>query len=175
MNKKDMRKLVLQRMSTVSKERREYIEQTLMTKLLETSLWKEAKTIGITLSTFPEWETRRIIEEAWRQHKTVVVPKVIKKGVMVFNHYTIDTPLEISAFGIDEPVMVDEVTQIDLLVVPGVAFQKNGARLGFGGGFYDRYLQDFEGKTVSLVAMEQMVDIVPLEKHDIFIATILNA
>lgn len=74
-------------------------------------------------------------------------------------------------FGLDEPD-VKKTTPvkkdaIDLLIVPGLVFTKKGYRVGFGGGYYDRYLTDFTQPTVSLVHTKQFVEDFPIEPFDI--------
>ena len=68
---------------------------------------------------------------------------------------------------IPECTVLVEKEQIDVIVVPGVVFDRNGYRIGFGGGYYDRYLQDFEGLRVSLAFQEQLYTEVPRESHDL--------
>ena len=60
-----------------------------------------------------------------------------------------------------------EKKNIDLIVVPGVVFDRQGYRIGFGGGYYDRYLSDFEGKRIALAFDEQVIEAVPRESHDL--------
>ncbi|WP_275493779.1 5-formyltetrahydrofolate cyclo-ligase, partial [Oenococcus oeni] len=64
--------------------------------------------------------------------------------------------------------------EIELMIVPGLAFTKSGKRLGFGAGFYDRYLADYSGRTVSLVLKDQLLENIPNDKLDIRIKKILT-
>ena len=67
-----------------------------------------------------------------------------------------------------------EPSDIDLLIVPGIAFDSEGFRMGFGGGYYDRFLQSFKGNTVSLAFREQIVSNLPKEDHDIPVEKIIT-
>ena len=67
-----------------------------------------------------------------------------------------------------------EPNDIDLLIVPGIAFDSEGFRMGFGGGYYDRFLQSFKGNTVSLAFQEQIVSNLPKEDHDIPVEKIIT-
>ena len=83
--------------------------------------------------------------------------------------------LKQTSFGLLEPEegsqAIDQ-SEIDLIHVPGVAFQKDGYRLGYGGGYYDRYLADFDGATVSTIYACQEVDFSPAS-HDIPVQEVL--
>ena len=64
--------------------------------------------------------------------------------------------------------------QIDLLIVPGVVFSNDGYRIGFGGGYYDRYMTDYKGATISLAFHSQVNHEVPIEAHDIPVQKIIT-
>lgn len=138
----------------VEKERR--IHQ----KLFSSSAFQNAQTIGITLANEFEVATEPVIHYAKQLHKQIVIPKTLPKRQMAFYELTDETMLERSSFGVLEPtnsrLFLPE--QIDLLIVPGLVFTKSGYRIGFGGGYYDRYLQQYPSQTASLVFTEQLND-----------------
>ena len=131
--------------------------------------WKHAKTIGVTISVFPEIPTRGIIEQAWIEGKSVSVPKCNPAAkTMQFKTITSFNELESVYHGLLEPIeSTPEVSYIDLLIVPGLLFTKQGYRLGFGGGYYDRFLSSYQGDTVALAYESQIKDSLPIEEHDI--------
>ncbi|MDZ7834585.1 MAG: 5-formyltetrahydrofolate cyclo-ligase [Alkalibacterium sp.] len=70
-----------------------------------------------------------------------------------------------------EPIVTEttrvDAESIDLMIVPGVIFTPSGYRIGYGGGYYDRFLKDFSNTTVSLLHSNQLVESFPVEPHDI--------
>ena len=113
--------------------------------------WAEAKTIGITLSMENEVNTYPIIEKAWKEGKRVVVPKCNKETrTMSFRQISNFDQLETVYMNLREPIpaLTEEVNadEIDLQIVPGVAYTERGERIGYGGGYYDRYLVHYKGK-----------------------------
>lgn len=174
-----IRKKMKETLSQITKPLYEDYSYKIATALFEEESWKKAKVIGITISKAPEVDTYQIIRKAWELGKQVVVPKcypVEKK--MIFRTITAFSQLESVYFGLFEPIeeQTDEKLpeNIDLLIVPGLAYTKEGYRLGFGGGYYDRYLTDFHGETLSLAFHFQMVSQFPLEKHDIPVSKIIT-
>lgn len=143
------------------------------------SEWQQAQTIGITVSIFPEVETKAIIAHAWSQGKRVAVPKCeAQLRQMDFRILTDFSQLECVYSGLFEP-RVDQTVyvspeELDLLIVPGLAFDVRGHRLGFGGGYYDRYLSTFTGKTLSLAFKEQVITHFPTENHDLPIGKVVT-
>ncbi|RYL91617.1 5-formyltetrahydrofolate cyclo-ligase [Sporolactobacillus sp. THM7-4] len=133
--------------------------------------WLTAKTVAVTLSVGREIETRPIIKRAWAQGKQVAVPKCNPKTKQL-TFYRLDSfdQLEKSFYGLMEPnpdkTCPLESSELDLIIVPGVAFDPRGYRIGYGGGYYDRFLSGNHGKTVSLLLNCQMIERVPEESFD---------
>ena len=140
--------------------------------LFESDLWKNAQTIGVHLSVGHEWDTREIVGRAFEEGRAVVIPKTIPDTrELEFYRITDFDQTVIGHFDLEEPdvEMTERVKKddIDLLIVPGVAFTKNGYSIGVGGGYYDRFLTDFIHPTVSLLHTNQLVDTFPIEPFDI--------
>lgn len=130
--------------------------------------YREAASVYAYMDCRHEVMTREFIQAAWADGKQVAVPKVDGKN-MVF--YTIRDfgELEEGYYGIQEPVVRREARAEDaLVIVPGVAFDRERRRIGYGGGFYDRYLSAHTGHRTVAVAFEfQLMEKIPLEPTDI--------
>lgn len=109
-----------------------------------------------------------LIEEAWKVGKEVAVPKVDGKN-MIFYKLTDFAQLEPGYFGIPEPVCGEIVEwENALMIMPGVAFDKANHRVGYGGGFYDRYLEKHpKVKRIAIAFEFQILSEVPTEPTDI--------
>lgn len=141
-----------------------------MCRLLQTlPAFQNAETVLCYLATGSEAETRIIIEESLRLGKRVALPRCYEDSRMEFMPVTnIAQANERSAFGISEPPHGTAVvpTAADLCLVPGLSFDKNGFRLGYGMGFYDRYLKRFSGVAVGLCFEESLRDALPANRND---------
>ena len=123
----------------------------------------EIKSVGLFLN-FPfEFHTESLIEELKKQGKDIYVPRV-EDNAIVFLAYD-ETTLELSKFGLMEPSLDSKSTKPDLLLVPALAYNEAGFRVGFGGGYYDRYLEDFSGISIGLAYDFQRKEF-PVEKFD---------
>ena len=131
--------------------------------LVEPPAVQEAKTLATYLSFDHEVSTAGLIQAALQLGKRVCVPRTYPQGRMEFVEYDPNI-LEKTRFGLLEPnekgKLVDQ-SEIDLIHVPGVVFQSKGYRIGYGGGYYDRYLEDFTGKTVSTIYSIQQKEFQP--------------
>ncbi|WP_340001904.1 5-formyltetrahydrofolate cyclo-ligase [Oceanobacillus sp. FSL K6-0127] len=180
MDKTKLRKEAIDRLKKIAMHEKKKIEDQLKERLLSSELWKNANTIGMTIAQDFEWATGSIIEAGWKQNKRIVVPKCIPVDKQL-HFYAINTfnQLESVYFDLLEPIPDRKrfvaKKDIDLLIVPGILFDKHGYRIGFGGGYYDRFLVDFNQKTVSLCSDEQLVDHIPKEKHDLPVQYVITA
>lgn len=140
-------------------------------RLMDLPIWQDAKTIGTTVSRRREINTTPLIQKAWKQGKAVAVPKADPQvKAMDFRKIHSYQDVETAYAGIQEPI--EELTEsvsnddIDLLMVPGLLFDRQGYRIGFGGGYYDRYLIAYNKAAVSLALDMQVIDSVPKESFD---------
>ncbi|MEN2765981.1 5-formyltetrahydrofolate cyclo-ligase [Ornithinibacillus xuwenensis] len=179
MKKRTLRENMITKLKALPINERKAIEEQLRSNLLNSSLWKNSNTIGITISKGFEWDTQLIIEEGWRQGKSIVVPKCFPNDKeLVFYRLHSFNELESVYYNLLEPKPNDQnkttKEQIDLLLVPGIVYDERGYRIGFGGGYYDRFLFDYNSQTVSLLSTMQLSDNVPVEPHDIPVQHLLT-
>ena len=177
--KKKVRNKIKASLEQLSDEKRVEYTNQISIQLFQLSEWKRAKVIGITIAIPPEVSTLHIIEQAWREGKKVVIPKCNPENkTMQFKEITSFEQLESVYSGLLEPVeatLKANAEEIDLLIVPGLAFTKDGYRLGFGGGYYDRFLSSYKGTTIALAYECQLIDKLPLELHDIPVQQVVTA
>jgi 5-formyltetrahydrofolate cyclo-ligase len=180
MGEKDTwRKSMKEALSKMEKKRYAEWSKQIHSSLFAAEEWKQSNTIGITISRFPEVETKGIIEQAWSEGKRVAVPKCypIEKS-MKFRLLENFDQLETVYFGLKEPEVsktsVCKKEEIELMLVPGLVFDLRGYRIGFGGGYYDRYLAEFSGRKVSLAFSEQVQELVPNDEYDLPVHKIIT-
>ena len=172
--KSELRKQVLQEMKVLPREQKQFIDQALTERLLHHPFYQEAKVIASYLSFPHEFQTQELIEQALKDGKKVLIPKTYPKGRMDFVVYD-PQQLVKTSFGLLEPqgdLEVVDASQIDLIHVPGLVFTTKGYRIGYGGGYYDRYLEHFSNHTLSTVYPCQIQDFIP-EKYDIPVQEVL--
>lgn len=164
---------MIQKLKNIDVFEKQQIEERLYYQLFNSSLWKNSQVIGITWSSDLEWNTKPIIDLGWMEHKEICIPKC-KPITKEMDFYLINREEDVlRGFGnLMEPD--DKITkrisksQIELLIVPGIVFNNDGYRIGFGGGFYDRFLKNYHHKTVSLLSKHQLLKNVDFnEEHDI--------
>lgn len=151
----------------------------LLDKLQKTDEWKQAKSVATTVSNLFEVPTKPIIEAAIAEGKTVYLPKTMPHRQMSFLPFTSYDDLVTSKFGIPEPVYDEQLEnqQPDLVLVPGLAFASDSRfRVGFGGGYYDRFLKNYSGNTVALVPSAMHFDTTDwdVEEFDIAISKLIE-
>lgn len=172
--KAELRKQVLQEMKSIPQKQKIAMDQALTERFLNHPFYQEAKVIATYLSFTHEFQTQELIERALKDGKKVLIPKTYPKGRMEFVVYD-PQQLVKTSFGLLEPqgdLEVVEPSQIDLIHVPGLAFTTEGYRIGYGGGYYDRYLEHFAGQSLSTIYPCQVQEF-NSENHDIPVQEVL--
>ena len=160
MDKVDARKKAKENLLKLSTEKRNPQEELILDYLKNLPEWKEAKIIALTKSMPIEFSLEKVVKLARNMNKKIVVPVTLPHRQMKFAFWDEKTQFQKNSFGVEEPIQpiwVDE-EQIDLVIVPGLAYSKKGERLGFGGGYYDRLLEQQNFSTISLAYQEQVYE-----------------
>ncbi len=167
-----LRKSLLQKRAHLGSDERQLASFQIYHHALKWEVFQTSHTIHIYLNQPEEVATSGWIESAWAQQKKVVVP-YLRPSSKTMGHSQLDSfqQLQNGPFSIPEPhpkyrVDVDLKT-VDLVVVPGVGFDRKGGRLGYGQGYYDRFLSQVQALRVGLAFECQIVDQVPQTEHDV--------
>lgn len=167
--KKEIRKKIRLERAALPLTLREEYSRTIQTRLLNHPLYQKADEIYCYVSFGDEVSTGMIMDTTWKLKKKLAVPKIIGNDYMEF--YYIDSPADLKRgyFNIMEPVITRKADAKNaLIIMPGVAFDRTGGRIGYGRGFYDAYLKKHPDTIrLALAFSMQITDTVPTEEHDI--------
>ena len=147
-------------------------------KIIKTEIFKESKIIAIYKSIKSEVDTTELIKYSIDNGKIIILPKVEENELKFYKIKFLEEELEKSKFGIDEPLgekenLIDNDI-IDLIIVPGICFDLEKNRLGFGKGYYDRFLKQKDFKTIGICFDEQIVEKVPTDNNDMQVKEIIT-
>ncbi len=167
--KQRLRKEMLARRAELTARECHQAGEQICVQVLTLPAWQQAQSVGIYLALTGEVETEGLITSAWAQGKTVAAP-VVKMGDHSMAFYAFDhfPDLEKGPFKLRQPKPLPGrlVAMPDLLLIPALAFDVHGRRLGFGQGFYDRYLKTYKGWRLGLAFSWQVVPHLPATAHD---------
>ena len=169
--KKALRKEMRSRRASMSKEDRDIASHKIVSNLLNNPIYKSADTIMAYSSMPEEIQLNELFDNAFSNDKILAIPLIIGRGTMRPVFLPTVEDLVVGDFGImtvrqDKRQFV-EFDNIDCVIVPGAAFDRQGNRLGLGGGYYDRFLQRVpNAKRVALSFDYQLLETVPAEPHD---------
>lgn len=184
MDKSDMRKHIKGLLASQSEERIRIKSFGVWEQLKDLPEFIKSSVVMFYVSTKYEVDTRFMIDESIKLGKTVVVPFVGSEGDFKLVPSILSNPredLEKGFWGIEQPkknaVRPIELDRIGLVVVPAIAFDRKGYRLGRGKGFYDRFLCQLD-KNIPVIGIAfdfQLVDSLPICPHDIPVKQVLIA
>lgn len=177
--KKFLRKKIILQRKNLSIEKRKFFSQKIVKKFLATEIYKNSSAIMAYIPMTEEVQLQEFFFDAFDRKKICAIPFTVEKGIMkpvIFENFD---SLEVGEFKIltvkkDFRKFIDEKI-FDCVIVPGVAFDVCGKRLGMGGGYYDRFLKLAENaKKISLAFDFQILENIPTEPHDIPVDLILT-
>ncbi len=181
LDKKTIREDILRKRDSIDPEIRLKKDNMIMDKVLSSPDFEKANTILYFASFRSEVATLPHIEEALKRGKRIVLPKVDNIERRLILYEILDTKeIKPGFMGIPEPEAVPErqrdINDVDLVIMPGVAFDPDGNRLGYGAGYYDKLLAGLK-RDIPLIAIayeEQIVNALPSEDHDVRVNKIVT-
>lgn len=160
-----MRELLVQKRRILSAEDRASLSAAILEQLEQMQCFREAKTVLLYYPVNNEVDVLPLVKK-YKKEKILLFP-VTHRREMTVSPYEGNEKMHRGQFHIPEPTTPSYTGKIDLIIVPAVAFDKTGLRLGRGGGYYDKFLKKQSHATLVGVGYDfQLVDKVPAEKHD---------
>ncbi len=181
-DKQQLRIKMKQQLSSQSRDNREAASKEIAVRLFDSDEFKQAKIIMFYAGTDSEVNTEGMIKRALSAGKTIVLPvaKEEDKKLIASQIIDFDKELKLGPYGILEPeeeyVREIDKEKIELVIVPGLAFDRTGRRLGRGKGYYDRFLSSLPSKTpkIGLAFNFQIVERIPCEPHDFPLTSVIS-
>ena len=176
--KKELRKEIRARKRDIPVDELREMSRLLCKRLLANERLGNASTVMMYYPLGDEVDVTPVIERLAENGKTVVLPQVTGEAEMVLRRYTGKADLQEGAFGIMEPCgeIFSDYETIDVAIIPGMAFDRRGNRLGRGKGYYDRFLPLLPTRVykIGVCFPFQLLDFIPMEEHDISMDTVIN-
>lgn len=169
MDKKEIRKAVRERLGSLEPAAAAAASERIFASVAEMPEFAAARTVALYMSLRGEPRTEPLLRE-WQGRKRLVVPRVCGSDMEFFDYDP--AAMLRGSFGIAEPdgsTPQCRTEDIDLMIVPAVAYTRDGVRLGRGGGYYDRYMSrpGFRAFKVGVCFGVQIADELPAEPHDV--------
>lgn len=168
MTKSEIRDKMKAMRRALSKDDAALLSRSITEKVCSLPCFVNAGTVMTYISAFKEPDTAAIIENTLLNNKKCVVPVSNTDTHTITPVYITDTLVK-GAYGIPEPDIINEadISDIDIALIPGIAFDMHGNRTGFGMGYYDRFLSQFKGLKIGLCYDFQLLPSIPADEHDI--------
>jgi 5-formyltetrahydrofolate cyclo-ligase len=165
--KSSLRRLLLAKRDNLSADFINIASKQIRKNLKKIDSYKAAKTVACYYSIGSEVKTQDIIQEILSEGKTLALPRVEDKALVFCNVKKFED-LEKGEFGIMEPKQnCEELNKFDVILVPAIAMTRDGQRLGYGKGFYDRFLTAKDSISVALTYSKLIVKNIPRSNGDV--------
>lgn len=176
MDKKELRRILLEKRRSIPKEKKAIYDKEISEKIIKSDYFKKAEQVLVFASTDEEFDTRYIIERCRTQHKRVFYPRCLDSdGNMEFLKVDCVGDLEVGMWDIPEPKKTCKKyreKENDLVIVPALSVDKSKNRIGYGKGYYDRFLKNFNGVSICPCYSEMHSEKLPADEYDIKVSYI---
>ena len=178
MDKKQTRKELLEKRKNIPKDKKAIYDKEISHKIIQSDYFKKANQVLIFAAVGDEFDTRFIIEKCRMEYKRVFYPLCVdNQGDMKFLKVDSVGDLQVGMYNIPEPkknCKEYKPQENDLIIVPCLSVDDNGYRIGYGKGYYDRFLKDFKGISICPCYSELLTDQLPTDKYDIKINVLIT-
>ncbi len=169
-----LRKQLLDQRDSLSPDFIKIASSKIQDNLRKIDFYRNARIIGAYHSVGSEVHTQDILQEILNAGKELSLPKV-EKDNLIFKKISGFSDLEVGNFSVMEPKeRCEDVKKLELILVPAIALTREGYRLGYGFGYYDRYLHDKRSKKIALSYSKQIVKSIPHDSHDVKVDCIVT-
>ena len=169
MNKGELRARMRQARRALSEAAQQEAAQAAAARILSLEAYRQARVVMAYMAVRGELALDAVLRDALETGKTLALPRCEGEGVMRAYRVARPSDLRRGAYGIwepDESCPIVPPDTIDLMIIPGTAFDRAGGRIGQGGGYYDRYILKTRAFRVGVCHGFALMDSVPTEKHD---------
>jgi len=174
--KSELRARVRRDLAALAPARRALEEEVVQAAIQSDPVWARARTVLLYKAVAPEFSVVGLTLAAWRQGKRTLFPRVDGPGRLTLHQVSAWTDLQPGAYGIPEPKADGRPrvppADVDLAIVPGVAWDAQGHRLGRGGGFYDRLIPELKGPAWGVGFDAQWTATLPVGEWDAQVAKV---
>lgn len=170
MEKAELRKEIKARRKALTPDEVSFASKSISDSLWETSAFTKANTVMVYISAFNEVSTIAIVERLLLLGKRVIVPiSDTATETLILSYIEDMSSLSVGAYGVLEPnnICRANASDIDCILVPGISFDVNGNRMGFGKGYYDKLLSKTSAVKIGLCYDFQLVEMIEVEVHDV--------
>ena len=177
MEKNILRKEMIEKRRQLDGQEREKAGAAAADQLIKLALWDEADWVFLYCAVRGEFPTDAIRDAAFAAGKRVAAPVSLENGIMHFYELRSREDVQIGKYHIPEPRRQDQEvvpTERTIVLVPGTAFSEAGDRMGYGGGYYDRYLKQADGISIGLAYEFQVLAVIPREEHDVRLSLLVT-
>jgi 5-formyltetrahydrofolate cyclo-ligase len=171
MEKQELRAMLRQKRDSIDPEQKKQLDRAIVERIAASKEFKAANKLLLYAPHGSEINLLPLVRLARKIGKTVAFPRCdVEHTTMRFYVLEPDARLVRGAYGIAEPAPDAPLCEPDahtLCILPGLSFDTRGNRIGYGKGYYDRFLADFTGMTVGAVYEQLLSDVIPTEEHDL--------
>lgn len=178
MDKKQIRKELIEKRKNIPRDKKVIYDKEISRKITHSDYFKKAEQVLVFASRGDEFDTRYIIEKCRIENKNVFYPLCLNnQGEMKFLKVDSREDLQNGMYNIPEPKSICKEykpEENDLIIVPCLSVDNDGYRIGYGKGYYDRFLKDFKGVSVCPCYEELLTDSLPTDEYDVKINILIT-